>query len=1354
MSRERTTKRRAPREPVRKCFRDLLAFEQAVITWGQRKWVPDEIKKALDGLSAEVELLRSPATARRRDVDARMTEHRQALTDRIVDDPDVLRDIEISDGAEDLSDEPKVGSRRDDLVGLVFSGGGIRSATFNLGLLQALNRIGLLGKVDYLSTVSGGGYIGAWWSAWLHRNRHARSKRLFPRDTMPAPDDDAPAENRPEPRAIRHLREFSRFLVPRLGAFEVETASALGHVGSIVPPSILAFVALAVWSLLAWLWTTYVLVRAPIGTAIITAVAVPVVMYMIFSRVGTGRTISEPDHRHLYSLWGNGLVAMLVIAGLWAVAMQPTLFGPSKPWRLAAPHDETGIVSTFMPRQYADGSEIRWYDEATGAELPRPAGDSDAARDAAAVARSRRLAKEKGWSDDGTRHYSAVYPLFPQWSIPLYLPSLLWFAAFLVLVLLRQMAWRFARHGGRRTLQATANRIMGRLLITAVLWAAFAVIWQAGALVILREYAWSVAGLSAVATALFHLTRGYFSRDPGAERRGGFREVLKAYIPMVLATVALASTLVLIACGVYAVSMTEAWSIDAAGIYMPPISWLLAVSSVVVLATLLFFDPTMVSLHAFYRSRLARAYLGASNRLGEDPQDVEVHVPVWVRAAFGLRALWAGAIGEEDFGDDMRARYIALERAFVERRRSFYHFAAIQNRFTEERRTDDVPLSDLVTLRPVHLVCCAANDLSGDRLKSLNRGARSAVLSAAGLSLGGRWYDESDTGRLWLSQAITASGAAFNSNMGSLSARLGGAAAVLLTAFNLRLGLWVDLKRPWTGRWLTSGQRTRPALTGPGLRFFKEMFGRTRASVSDNTEVHLSDGGHFENLGLYELIRRQCRFIVVSDCGADPDVVFEDVGNAMQLIREDFSVEIDIDLSPLKPNAQGIARQHMVVGRIRYPNSRHGILLVFKPTMTGDEPEDVQQYRSQNPSFPHETTGDQFYDEAQWESYRSLGEHAGTSAFAFFGARLSQIASLDSDIVFQRVFDFWQPAPIQVLDNFLPVSTRYSALIGRITAEAGSGLLGELFPETTGHGREDADYRHYDPASEAKRMALVLEVGQFMEDTWFSCLLDTHEHHASNAGWVDVFGRFVAMPSFQRWWSLLRGNFSPKFVEYLQDRFEELHVARAASAWRVVRTDVDQPSLVALPTGDDGKPLPEYAEGWSFVYVPAGRPDSGFAVALMPDPAPLVSNPPSDEDDESIVLPASRIVVAHALRGSGLAARFVKEFSIHRYAQARGELGLSPTKPGVGDGAPAQPNRLLVTFEASRSGQTGATEQLYKAVAPYLARAAGTFIPDAQRVEEAEVLEDDVRTGALTVNMYILWCDRYPQPPVSRTAAG
>ena len=104
--------------------------------------------------------------------------------------------------------------------------------------------------------------------------------------------------------------------------------------------------------------------------------------------------------------------------------------------------------------------------------------------------------------------------------------------------------------------------------------------------------------------------------------------------------------------------------------------------------------------------------------------------------------------------------------------------------------------------------------------------------------------------------------------MGMVSKRVGPAVSFLMTMLNLRLGLWVRHPKsplPHPRRW-------------PGFLLYREMFGLTSASgKTDGAEVpkemrdlHLSDGGHFENVGLYELVRRHCRYIVVSDCGADP----------------------------------------------------------------------------------------------------------------------------------------------------------------------------------------------------------------------------------------------------------------------------------------------------------------------------------------------------------------------------------------------------------------------------------------------------------------------------------------------------
>jgi hypothetical protein len=200
--------------------------------------------------------------------------------------------------------------------------------------------------------------------------------------------------------------------------------------------------------------------------------------------------------------------------------------------------------------------------------------------------------------------------------------------------------------------------------------------------------------------------------------------------------------------------------------------------------------------------------------------------------------------------------------------------------------------------------------------------------------------------------------------------------------FNARLGWWLGNPGP-------SGEKTFN-LSSPKLAvvpILSELFGLTTDS---SDYIYLSDGGHFENLGLYEMVLRRCRFILVSDAGCDPTCTFEDLGNALRKIRIDLgvSVEFATDMgihSRLSPPAPGEGK-YWAVGRIRYSavdrdktrtdltdDDYDGILLYVKPALYGLEPRDVYNYAQTSPTFPHESTTDQFFSESQFESYRALG---------------------------------------------------------------------------------------------------------------------------------------------------------------------------------------------------------------------------------------------------------------------------------------------------------------------------------------------------------------------------------------------
>jgi hypothetical protein len=153
--------------------------------------------------------------------------------------------------------------------------------------------------------------------------------------------------------------------------------------------------------------------------------------------------------------------------------------------------------------------------------------------------------------------------------------------------------------------------------------------------------------------------------------------------------------------------------------------------------------------------------------------------------------------------------------------------------------------------------------------------------------------------------------------------------------------------------------------------------------------VNLSDGGHFENLGLYEMVLRRCHFIVVSDAGEDPQCSFADLGEAIRKIRIDFGIPIEFDQMNIYPRSQidalktaGNKAHSCAVGRIRYSavdadvngeKAPDGIIIYIKPACYGDEPRDIYEYFKKSETFPHESTSDQFFSESQFESYRMLG---------------------------------------------------------------------------------------------------------------------------------------------------------------------------------------------------------------------------------------------------------------------------------------------------------------------------------------------------------------------------------------------
>jgi len=198
----------------------------------------------------------------------------------------------------------------------------------------------------------------------------------------------------------------------------------------------------------------------------------------------------------------------------------------------------------------------------------------------------------------------------------------------------------------------------------------------------------------------------------------------------------------------------------------------------------------------------------------------------------------------------------------------------------------------------------------------------------------------------------------------------------ILTLLNVRLGAWLGNPGQAGDQTFQLGypeSSVRPIVD--------EALGLTN---DKSPYVYPSDGGHFENLGLYEMVLRRCHIIVVSDAGQDPECSFADLGEAVRKIRVDFGIPIDFDQMNIYPRSQiDAAKQpgrNCAIGRIRYSavdgsNAPDGIIVYIKPACYGDEPRDIYEYFKRSKTFPHESTADQFFSESQFESYRMLGAY-------------------------------------------------------------------------------------------------------------------------------------------------------------------------------------------------------------------------------------------------------------------------------------------------------------------------------------------------------------------------------------------
>ncbi|HWH90501.1 MAG TPA: patatin-like phospholipase family protein [Candidatus Binatia bacterium] len=975
---------------------------------------------------------------------------------------------------------------------LCISGGGIRSATFGLGILQGLARCGLLEKFHYLSTVSGGGYIGSWLSAWIKNDPDGI--RGVVDELKNRPDSTL----NPEPQPIRHLREFSNYLAPRTGLTSVDFWTLIATfirnmflnwlvliswlaAAMMIPRLYLAAVNLQPnWP--AWgpdmdltkyaqladqvrhdwdIWLCilvalgFVLIAMAMAYAIIDVPAtgnarlsqrrflefrqLPLILaslvlaewwallrnvhgnepfepkawlfkfvtfaiasYLtggVFATVVLAFRRQKRERRIFNSLWRLGIIALAAaLAGvsLWAIATRMFLEPPIRftlsrdceatpiPWskqKIIIPKDTQGVI-TQIDRSYTIETEGRkgriiesdfGFLELKPDEKPPIQYTLKHEGEAIPIPWSRQKMKLATGTQVLVTQIQKIYiiethqgrarltdkdvdalQLKPNENLPNRFPlpapaknavKYVCFAPALILAVLLLVNFLFTgltswvtededREWWGRSAAWILISIFGWIVVNVVvLWGAQVISATPNRLGVFlgdvkatpeaKGLLGAFGGVTGLVSALLAV-RSKLSSRFGEKTGFQWLLVVVAVVFFVLLSIVISWILVLTGSQPWAQHAT-AWLLGGRQDQLAdPNSWRVQLFVVAFLTGVMllfgivigfFINANKFSLHATYRNRLIRAYLAASRTMRSP------------------------------------------------------------NLFTGFDPEDNIKLGDLAAEKPLHVLNGALNIVRGQQLAWQQRKAESFTMSrlhCGSYKVGYRpsaKYGEAIT----LGTAMAISGAAANPNMGYHSSPVLG---LLMTLFNVRLGWWLgNPGSPGAKTWRRKGPQYS---VGP---LFSEAIGNTTDLYK---YVNLSDGGHFENLGLYEMVLRRCHFIVVSDGGEDPDCAYADLGEAVRKIRIDFGIPIEFGTMSIYPRSAidtlKTPGHNCAVGRIRYSvvdgdDAPDGIIVYIKPACYGDEPRDIYEYFKTNPTFPHESTGDQFFSESQFESYRMLGAY-------------------------------------------------------------------------------------------------------------------------------------------------------------------------------------------------------------------------------------------------------------------------------------------------------------------------------------------------------------------------------------------
>ncbi len=823
--------------------------------------------------------------------------------------PVLPKELEILEGAAVAKRRlaAGLGEERGPLAGLALSGGGIRSATFSLGVMQALARHRLLRRFDYLSTVSGGGYAGAFLGRLYTRPPETLAGAL-PKSMQPKPGEKLPADlveqilAEPRSKPLGFLRENGRYLSPN-GAGDLLLAGAVVLRNTVSIHVVLAALVLTLF--LAAHGARVLLRRAGVfpfppafeGVLWSDWLAVPALVFLFLSvPIGWAYWLGQRGTS------GARWIRRPVAGGWFVLAAALALLLADRTRPGLAPSASVPILGSI-----ALIAAVALLFAGTGP----PADD---------LARNNRLSRQL----KGT----------------------------LIAVL--------------GTLAFALLDTLGATLYSSLAADRFDIVRTFGA----ARSALGASGLAALAA--FGRKLATLLSERAEKKRPALPAAAAAWAASLALVLALLVGFSALSYGVASGFGTLSPSPGAGTVY----AWVFPLGIALTLLfgrTLPFLNQS--SLQALYGARLARAYLGASNPERWKGRGENVTEP-----------LPGDGIGLDDYRPELAGGPLHLVNVTLNET-----VAGKSQVEQHDRKGLAMAIGPLSVAAGKRSHALRVPDPSG-RLALRPLEASRSEYAIFTPPEGDLLFAE----RLPLETWVSLSGAAFSTGLGS---RTSFGLSLLCGVFNVRLGYWWDSGIDPDAR----AGRTMPTWAGRAHLLLEKLIPvqmhlldefLARFPGPNSRRWYLSDGGHFENTACYELIRRRLPVVVLCDDGADPEDQFGDLANLVRKARIDFRTEITFlteadfadepegrffgSLGELRREGpEGLAKKHAALARIRYPDGGVGILVVLKPSLAGDEPLDLLAYQAEHEAFPQEPTSDQFFDEAQWESYRKLGDVIG-----------------------------------------------------------------------------------------------------------------------------------------------------------------------------------------------------------------------------------------------------------------------------------------------------------------------------------------------------------------------------------------